>query len=399
MLQTTSSGNTAIADVKSYAQGFVQKFTPGTDQVGLVVFDGSAVVGYPTVRPWDSTTTALSTGGPDASFLSQNGTACCDMVYQIKAVNAENGTNMAEGLWLAYIELQKAHMKSLASDGVDTRLNSIVLFTDGAPGAVTVDLNQPGADSLKSSSPCTRKSSWPTYKMRGWIANGGPPPWSGRPDNIYWPRMLAAFDGNTANWWMSHAGDDYTDIKNGSAPFAGCSAPAVTSDSNHLLGGSSSTDSAMDDLAKIPAIDAWGNTMSGTAYEDSEYINIAGTALVTPNPVYNGTALNRTSVTSAYHWGLAYWNAAYSAADRIRSDANLINRPGDTQNMAVAIYAIGYTGNAGIDQGLLRDIANDKSADHYNSTHPTGMYVPASDATALANAFTTVASAILRLKY
>lgn len=89
MTQVQRDGNTAIQDVVSYARGFVQKFTPGTDQVGLVVFDGSAVVGYPTVRPWDETTTSLSTGGPDVSFLANNGASCCDMVWQIKAINAE----------------------------------------------------------------------------------------------------------------------------------------------------------------------------------------------------------------------------------------------------------------------------------------------------------------------
>jgi hypothetical protein len=93
------------------------------------------------------------------------------------------------------------------------------------------------------------------------------------------------------------------------------------------------------------------------------------------------------------------WNSAYHAANNIRNDINLPNRAGDTQNMNVAIYTIGYAGTGGIDQGLLRDIANDKSAASYNPAQQTGMFVPATNPTALANAFTTVASAILRLKY
>jgi hypothetical protein len=121
--------------------------------------------------------------------------------------------------------------------------------------------------------------------------------------------------------------------------------------------------------------------------------------VVTPNPVYSGTALDLTQKASAYHWGLAIWNSAYNTANNIRSDSNLANRAGDTNNMSIAIYTIGYLGNGGVDQGLLRDIANDKSASSYNSSQPTGMFVPATNPTALANAFTTVASAILRLRY
>ena len=156
----------------------------------------------------------------------------------------------------------------------------------------------------------------------------------------------------------------------------------------------------MNDLDKIPAKDMWGNAMNTTNYLDSEFVNEAGSVI--SNRIYDGTPLNMTKVSGTgamYHWELALWNATYQAANNIRNDSNLANRPGDTQNMQIAIYVIGYTGNDGLDQGLLRDIANDKSADSYNSAQPTGMYVPAADTTALANAFTTVASAILRLKY
>ncbi|MEO8368628.1 MAG: vWA domain-containing protein [Candidatus Solibacter sp.] len=399
-----TSGNSTITDVKSFAQGFVQKFTPGTDQVGLVVFDGSAVVGYPTVRPWDSTTTSVSTGGPDTSFLSTNGLSCCDMVYQIKAIDAANGTNMADGLWQAYIELQKSHMKSLATDGVDTRLNSIVLFTDGFPTAVSLDLNKTqynGAVALKAGNTCTHKNDWAAgAKMRGWAAVNGDPPWTGGPtadgpNTVYWPRFLAAFDANTANWWMSNAGASYAAPSNALYPpsntklFAGCAG---------MPWGNTASSSAMADLDKIPLQDMWGNRMDTTNYTESEVLTSAG-AIRTPNPIYNGTALTQTNEVAAYDWGLAIWNATYQAANNIRNDTNIVNRPGDVQNMAVAIYTIGYTGAAGVDQGLLRAIANDKSAASYNPNQPTGMFVPASDSTALANAFTIVASAILRLKY
>ena len=65
--------------------------------------------------------------------------------------------------------------------------------------------------------------------------------------------------------------------------------------------------------------------------------------------------------------------------------------------MAITIFTIGYLGNGGTDDGLLKRVANDKSAVGYDNTQATGRYIPASDKNALANAFDTLASIILRL--
>jgi hypothetical protein len=398
VIDRSGSMSADLADVKNFGAGFVQKFTPGTDQVGLVAYDGAGVVGYPSVRPWVDTTTSLSTGGPDTSFLSNNGASCCDMVYQVNAIRTSSDkafTNTADGLWLAYIELQKAHMKALAADGVDTRLNSIVLFTDGLPTAVSVDLNRAGANALKATSTCTYRTNT-AQKMRGWIATTAPPINTGmsNPDNGYWPRLLPAYAGNTANYWLQSNTSTALDYAAPSptTPFAGCS---------NLPGSSSANLTAnMNDLDHIPSIDMWGNAMNTTDYLNSEFVNESNAVIA--NRIYDGTALNLAKVSGTgamYHWELALWNATYQAAKNIRSDSNLPNRPGDTQNMQIAIYVIGYTGNDGLDQGLCRAIANDKSSATYNTNQATGMYVPATDTTALANAFTTVASAILRLKY
>ena len=111
---------------------------------------------------------------------------------------------------------------------------------------------------------------------------------------------------------------------------------------------------------------------------------------------YTGT-LDHTKKTTASDWALAAWNGVDNTATNIRNDSNLANRSGDTQNMMVAIYAIGYLGNGGVDQGLLVRVANDKSSTSYSGAQSTGVYVPASNADALANAFTVVGAAILRL--
>jgi hypothetical protein len=370
---------TIMADVKSYAAGFTQKFTEGTDQLGLVAFDGSGVVGYPTVRPWDPTTTSTSTGGPNYTF--NDGTAT-DMVHQIQAITANSGTGIADALSLAYVELQKAHMKEIALNGVDVKQNAIVLFTDGAPSAISVHLNNP-LDNVVSSSSCTNKITSPP-KMVGWVSVTGPP--AGSLFSFY---LLASTDpasSHTASWWMSNGGADFTG-PNPTTPEQGCAG---------LAGVTSASTANLADLSRIPNIDMYGNSTATPGYVNSEYVNTSG-SVVTPNPVYNGTALDLSQKTSPYQWGLAMWNAADNAAKNILADSNLPNRAGDITPMTTTIYVIGYVGNGGLDQGLLKRISNDKSAAGYDSTKRTGIYVAATNTAGLANAFDTIASAILRL--
>jgi len=312
-----------------------------------------------------------------------------DMVHQIQAVNAASGTGMADALSLAYIELQKAHMRDLAAKGVDDKLNSIVLFTDGVPSAISMAPNNSSNNILQSSTNCTNRTKWSTNPMFAWFALGGSPPY-GSSSGGFGFYQLASTDttsSDTAAWWMAHAGSDAMSPET-AANFAGC----VTTNFQN------SSSFSYSYLSKIPPADKYGNDMTGTVsgvysaiYKNSVIVNGATTS------VYNGTSFNSSSVSSQYQWGLAMWNAAASAAYRARTDANLANRPGDTQNMTVAIYSIGYTGNGGTDNGLLKIIANDKASAIYDATQPTGMYVQASDSKTLSTAFATIASAILRL--
>ena len=103
------------------------------------------------------------------------------MLHQIRAITANSGTGMGDALSVAYIELQKAHMKDLLAKGVDDKLNSIVLFTDGVPSAVSLFLNNPAnnnADNVISgTSGCTYKdirTTNTTQKMLSWLAITGP---------------------------------------------------------------------------------------------------------------------------------------------------------------------------------------------------------------------------------
>ena len=396
MNQSDGVGSTVIEDAKSFASGFVEKFTEGTDELGLVVFDGSAVVGYPT-GTWTPAISLASTGGPNKTF---NDGTTNDMPHQIARIDADSGTGMAEALSIAYIELQKAHMRDLNADGIDTRLNSIVVLTDGVPSAVSLYANNPAFGNMynivngsTSGNSCTYKTiTTPTSAnmMQGWIAISGPAFSSSSSSSFgFGMFQLATKDPNAAHnssWWMNFgntgSAQDYV-APNPSTPYNGC-----TSMPNNKSGGSG----VYSYFTKIPNQDLYGNALNTTGYTNSHVIGGSVSS------IYTGTALNQTKYNINYHWGLAIWNAVDNAAKNIRTDVNLANRIGDTTgNMNVAIYAIGYTGNGGCDDGLLRRVANDKSAAGYNSAQRTGIYVSANDKQGLADAFNLIASAILRL--
>ena len=380
------AGSTVIQDLVNYAKGFTQKFSEGSDELGLVVFDGSAVVGYPTARPWSPTITAA--GGPNTTFNDGSGG---DMVHQIGSITANSGTGMAEGLELAYIELQKAHLRDLARDGRDDRQNSIILFTDGVPSGVSLYLNNPAnANSfnvIAAGSGCANRqiaTEDAAHMMVAWLAIPGPPysTSSGSPYGMY---LLASTDpsaAHTASWWMNHGGSDAAS-PNPTGPYSGCNQLMNAGPNNNLAGL----------LTQIPTQDRYGNLMTGSGYRNSHIVDSGGNV----SSIYNGTALDVTKVNRDYHWGLAIWNSVDNTANAIRNDANLANRPGDTQSMNIQIFAIGYLGNGGTDDGLLKRVANDAGSSSFNTAQPRGRYIPASDSTALANAFTQVASSVLRL--
>jgi len=388
----TGTGTSVLTDAKNFGAGFTQKFTEGSDELGLVVFDGSGVVAYPANNPsWDPTTKSTSVGGPDRSFNDPLNTH--NMVAQINAITSNNGqTGTADALWLAYIEIQKAHLKDLAADGVDYRLNSIVLLTDGLPQAVSIWPNNPSDNALKTTSGCANKivpvtNPNPT-PMLGWVAVSRPFS-SSNPVGIY---QLASRDpaaAHTSIWWMAG--------KNSSGgPGDEENLNPLTATGCADLQQPGNIGTATHDFNKIPSIDMWGNSMTGTAYTTaSQFVDASGNIIT--NPVYDGsTVLDQSKPTKGYHWALSFWNSSDDSARRIRIDANKPNRV-DSTTLKIAIYVIGYEGNGGVDQGLLRRIANDKLSTSYTDTQATGIYVPAANKTELQDAFNTIYTAILRL--
>ncbi len=392
MTNNDGSGNTVITDAKNYTTGLVERFIEGTDELGLVVFDGSAVVGYPT-GTWTPVINLASTGGPNKTFWDNS---AHDMVHQIAAINADSGTGMAEALSIAYIELQKAHMRDFNTDGVDTRLNSIVLLTDGVPSALSLYFNNPASSNANnivngssSGNSCTYKTitggANSSNMMQGWMALSGPPYSGTTPYGVF---LMATRDANAAHnavWWMNFGGStsaaDYA-APNPTTPYTSCTGMYNAKPGNFNY------------ETKIPTADLWGNALQTGGYTNS---HITGGSV---SSVYTGT-LGRWDATGAaqeYNWGLAIWNSVDNAAKSIRTDVNLAGRTGDTSGkMNIQLYVIGYTGNGGCDDGLLKRVANDKSAAGYDSTQPTGKYYSASNGAELADAYNKLASDLLRL--
>jgi hypothetical protein len=165
---------------------------------------------------------------------------------------------------------------------------------------------------------------------------------------------------------------------------------------NNGLSGNPTGNAALTRLSKIPELDAWGNSLQGTAYTTASSISGNGSATT----IYrNATVLDLTKVTIPYHWALAMWNSVDNAARNVRLDVNKPNRVGDTtvNNLAIQFFVIGYPGNGGVDDGLLMRVANDTNATGYVSAQPQGRYYVASDPVQLADALNKVASQLLRL--
>jgi Flp pilus assembly protein TadG len=368
-----------IDDVVQYAQGFTQQFTEGYDEMGLVAFSESAVVGYPTT-PWPASLSPTDAGGPDTSFQSG---ASTDMVHQIANIQANGGTAMGDALHIAYVEIQKAHMRDLAANGKDTRSNAIVLFTDGVPSSLVTYLNRKTNSVIAAGSNCTYPvdAATPTNPIYGAIEMPGNPIYSSA-GGLYQISSLDTTSGDDSVWQMkTPLGGQNINPPTMPAP-AGCKSTGWSSLAN---------------LSAIPVLDKYGYPLNTLGYHVSAIVNGSDSS------VYNGTEFDKTQTTSGYHWGLAVWNEVDNVAQAIRTDANYANRTGDSDGpIPITIYTIGYTGNGGTDYGLLEKVANVQgckvnSISCYNNTEPAGLYIQASDKTSLANAFSAIATAILRL--
>ncbi len=116
----------------------------------------------------------------------------------------------------------------------------------------------------------------------------------------------------------------------------------------------------------IPDTDAYGNSAWATGYKPVQRD-------AQNNIIFTGS--NSDAVSA---------NAADDAARQIR-------------NEGIFIYTIGLDGDGGLDNVLLKRIANDPTGSTYDASKPTGMYAYAGNAGQLAAAFNSIASEVLRI--
>lgn len=254
--------NNSVTPMKNAATNFAQKFANGTDQLGLIVFNGSV-------------TRAME---PTQNFL----TASPSITSKINSIAATGATNQTGALNAAYSMLTTINQPG--------SVNAIVFFTDGIANGITQNFNnrkENGENELiKSTSPCQNKNN----DRIGVIAYGGAP-------NVT--------SGST--WGIyKHTSTSVTSADSGISYLNGCYMASDMSDMNK-------------DIARIPFKDLWGNRTGGfTGAKSVTYTlltsprNMANASM---NTVYDQAAKIRANATLQpviYSIGLAPETGAYA---------------------------------------------------------------------------------------
>jgi Flp pilus assembly protein TadG len=443
VIDRSGSMGAELTAVQAGATYFVNQFSAGRDKLGLVLISGSAFVAYPPADLGKTPTTPPTTAiGPDVNF---NGTSeTPNMITTINNIVSGSNTGTAEGLMLAYHELQAANEPGA--------LNIIVLWTDGAPNGITAVFNNSNGvyTNAVATSSCTYKTDgtnglYPTApatnSILGWIAQ-----WGGYAYNtnqptpgIYQRAQTNAAGTDVTHWAKLSSPGVENALSTSSGPATGCTFPVdetfSTNPSGYNIGNGTPPGYT------IPAFDYYGNSTQGinaaipgttATYTTQDYkqsnlwtttgsncnqgngSTVGGVPLLAlsgnvANTVANTTVKPYTSSVPIVaagdpcQVGLASWNAADMAARQIHGDTTL----------TPVIYTMGYagsvSGNGGVDTVLLERMANcapgvacspgGASAVNtvYNPTIPSGMYIQIQTVNDVAPAFQVLLSEILRL--
>lgn len=462
ILDRSGSMVDVLSTLKDAATTFTNDFTAGSDELGLIIYSNSAQVAYPptTTLPYSAampTSGSCTSCGPDTHFKDS---ITDSMPNVIGRIADQNDTNMGDALALAYIELQKAHVRDLLLNPtqLDLRQNYIVLFTDGVPNTLSVYFNNPGDPYNNSTATPT-----PTYVLAPSATTGCIA--ASRIDNnsahaypimgiVESTQPLSFFQ--LASLDATHSSDTYVTASGGSSPdYANTNSypnPYPTNPNAVNYGCNISKLRDLSALQSMPGTDQYGyslgpNMETGTAgYKYSSYVGGGtsiyngtawggyGTPATMSNPTNaktnyptntgnhatnvanaalnaSNTALNNANAAlnaaAQYQWQLASWDVVDNIASAIRRDVNFANRHETLTGsapMITTIMTVGYTGNGGTDAGLLSKIANIPGCSFNTfsctmvTTPPsTGVYIQADNVADINTAFSTLMSTILRL--
>lgn len=384
----------------------------GRDEVGLVVFGGSGIVAYPPRDITKDYTDYTKFTPPDNKFK-----LAANIPTYIKDLDDGSNTGTAEALYLAYMTLRA---DAATNTDLATKLNVIVLFTDGLPNGITAFANEPAPVGqyymMDSSSACTdlnpRVGSWAASplvsksnsNMIGWFSqtNGFAVDHHGA-FGLYPPMMAYAYSssftgkGDDIDAYMKNGGGDNSATIGQMTPTSTCGSPMKGS------------------MARFPDRDIYGN------YTDLSTVPAVGGA--TPPTGSSGQALYKlgdlyknqcgnatydaTKTDNSCQIGLASWQATAHQAWKIWNQilwdkTTQTNKADPAANLSQpVIFTIGFdhsaSGGEAPDMTLLKMIANDPSSPVTFSTRVKGQAFQAKDQNAVDNAFTQIASQILRL--
>lgn len=378
-----SNATSACAAMITAAKNFTGAFAEGRDQIGMLTFsDGFYLDSKPT-------TNFQSLLGYSNAAGSSTGA--------IDNITCGGGTGTAAAISLAYNELYK-----IAEPGA---MNLVMLETDGLPNTLVYNFYAtPGTLStfaLNTTSNCVDQNN-KTYKNNGWRTSASARTWiTGIP-------MNTGGSGYMSDVPAGAIGGFYTyDPAQGSGIYVMFN-PSQTSDSstsgnslylpnaNGCLFDGALTGTYGTDLNWLPGQDVFRNQVAPT----NEYLPLTLTS------GYNDLTGNAN--TDWPHTHAAALNATDNAAYNARNNATL----------PAYFFVIGLGGNDGNppDPVLLQRLANDPSADQFNSpaaypacsaeatcitypNQPQGQFIYSPTAAQLGQAFLSISSQILRLSH
>ena len=322
--------------LKAAAINFVGQFASGRDQVGLVTFASSTYANFPIAN-------TFSTASPNVAAM-------------INSIVCQGSTSTAQGLWAAY--------QQLAGLNQPGAFNVILLFTDGQPTGITVDMP------IVPGSGCSQYTAGnPTGADAYTLANNVSKGYIRGVYNTYM-NVSQFFGILDPNGYPGSGG--YQNVTNGDIN------AAPNSNGCAYYSGWYGNMGTTSDFAGVPVKDIYGNS-ANTTYQS---VTLNSYGLIDIHNSSNAQAMTL--------------NTADSAATNIR---NGVNDPVTNKSLAnITIFSIGL-GNAAIPASptFLTRVSNDPTSPIYDSSKPAGKYIYAATTADLQPAFSEVASEILRI--
>ncbi len=339
--------------MKDAARAFVANFAEGRDRLGLITYSSGWRLGF------------------EASKTFKTSSPTLDAV--IADISCVGGTSSAMAISEAYNQLVTINEPG--------SLNLILFFTDGVPTALTASYPAKRVSDTRygdgsSTFPNTgRQYSFPKSTCYDAAGRGNTSPGWNPQDRL--GVMAAGGSGDASTGSTFGLYERYTTSVNATDVSINGATSSPESRAGCSFGpGTSNLTQVRRDIAYIPAQDAYGNA-TGCCYRSVSFFN-------------SGTYSGQIRPDQPSSIGAAATNATDNAATRIRTDPTY----------TPVFYVIGLgdpTGSGPPDEVLLAKIANDPTSLSYTRTQTTGLYVFAPNNTQLNQAFSRIASEILRL--